>query len=199
MGKYKFVKINYKGFGDWGWWLKIESVFQLYDWYFDTKVNKIGGDVCDFLSSKEFHYLVSNEPHCKNHFRTEYGQMLLYEVQKKEKANLSSLIDFLSHKIMDGKIESLTNGYILYINKVGGYAPVKKGKFDKFEEIDFVERDECIFPEYTDKDIRVFQWANGPEHWYAKIADVDVVINGEQKWNTYEQAKNNAIEFLKGL
>jgi len=198
MKKYKFVKINYKGFGDWGWWLKIESIFQLYDWYFDTKAMRIGGDVLDFLSSKEFHYLVSNEPPCKNHFRTEYGQMLLYEAMKEEKVNLSSLIDFLSHKIMDGKIESLAKGYILYVNKVGGYSPVKKGEINKFEEIDFVEKDECIFPEYIDKDIKIYQWF-GAKHWYAKIGDVDVVIDGEQKWNTYDQAKISATKFLKGL
>ena len=36
-------------------------------------------------------------------------------------------------------------------------------------------------------------------HWYARIGEIDVVTKGEQKWKTYEQAKNNATQFLKGL
>ena len=195
---YTFVKINYKGFGDWGWWLKIENWLQLYDWYMEVQSKRVGSAVMNFLSSKEFHYLVSDKPHRKNHFTTEFGVLLLKESERQfalgNKVGLHSLVVFLGDTMMNDKIEQLNKGITLYINRVGGYAPGCK----KFEEIDFLLKDDFIFPDYTEKDVRVFQWANGI-HWYAKIGDVDVVMKGKQKWKTYEEAKSHATKILKDL
>ena len=49
------------------------------------------------------------------------------------------------------------------------------------------------------KDIRYIQWKDG-SHWYAKIGKYDVVDeNGNQKWNTRNEAINAAYSFLKTL
>lgn len=44
------------------------------------------------------------------------------------------------------------------------------------------------------KDIKVFQWPFG-KHYYAKYKGEDVVVKGEQKWNTYEEAYKKALEY----
>jgi hypothetical protein len=51
---------------------------------------------------------------------------------------------------------------------------------------------------YTKDDIRLFRFPNGG-HWYAKISKIDVVVNGEQKWNARYIAQQKAEEFLKTL
>ena len=51
---------------------------------------------------------------------------------------------------------------------------------------------------YSIDDIIIKQWKGGT-HWYAKIDNIDVVIDGEQKWNAMWVAKEKAIEFLKTL
>jgi hypothetical protein len=57
-----------------------------------------------------------------------------------------------------------------------------------------------IFPTelYTKKDIRIIQWKGG-KHYYAKICAHDVIIDGEQKWNTYKQAESAAKKYLRTL
>lgn len=63
-------------------------------------------------------------------------------------------------------------------------------------------KDSLEYPEpevYTDKDIRYIQWKDG-SHWYVKIGKYDVVDeNGNQKWNTRNEAINAAYNYLKGL
>ena len=56
------------------------------------------------------------------------------------------------------------------------------------------ESDRLVFPGST---IKILQWPKGI-HWYAKIGHVDIVVDGEQKWNTREQAEKAAQEYLAG-
>lgn len=51
---------------------------------------------------------------------------------------------------------------------------------------------------YTESDIKISRWSGGT-HWYAKIAFIDVVINGEAKWNSKIVAMNKAKEYLKAM
>lgn len=63
-------------------------------------------------------------------------------------------------------------------------------------------KDTLEYPEpehYTENDIRYIQWKDG-SHWYVKIGKYDVVDeNGNQKWNTRNEAINAAYKFLKTL
>lgn len=52
--------------------------------------------------------------------------------------------------------------------------------------------------EYPIDEIKLSQWKNGI-HWYAKVGNLDVVIDNEQKWDTKEKAKEKAYEFIKQL
>ncbi len=46
------------------------------------------------------------------------------------------------------------------------------------------------------KDFRITKWTYG-KHYYVKYKGVDVVINGVQKWNSYEEALRNAEIYAK--
>ena len=51
---------------------------------------------------------------------------------------------------------------------------------------------------YTKHDIRVKRWYDGA-HWYAKVGFMDVVIDGEVKWNAKWVAQQKAEQFLEEL
>ena len=54
------------------------------------------------------------------------------------------------------------------------------------------------YEKYNEKDIKILRWAGGL-HWYAKIGFMDVVIDGEAKWNSRWEAEEKAKEFLKEM
>lgn len=51
---------------------------------------------------------------------------------------------------------------------------------------------------YTKDDIKIGRWPGGV-HWYAKVGFMDVVIDGEQKWNARWVAEQKAEQFLNEL
>lgn len=51
---------------------------------------------------------------------------------------------------------------------------------------------------YELNDIKIFKWERG-SHFYAKVGQIDVVVDGEQKWNAKWIAQNKAEEFLSSL
>ncbi len=63
-----------------------------------------------------------------------------------------------------------------------------------------IKKDILSFPEenYTENDIKITQWTGG-SHYYAKLGNKDVVVNGDVKWNTHRQAKSAAMKYLKKI
>jgi hypothetical protein len=51
---------------------------------------------------------------------------------------------------------------------------------------------------YTNDDIEVSQWIRG-KHYYAKVGLQDVVVEGQQKWHTFQTAHDMAKIFVKQL
>jgi hypothetical protein len=84
-------------------------------------------------------------------------------------------------------------GELLAWNNLFSFAPTGGYKY-----LRIITKSILIFPEitYTEKDIRIIQWKGGT-HWYAKIGNIDVEINGESKWSTWKEANNNAKKYLK--
>lgn len=80
-------------------------------------------------------------------------------------------------------------GDILVINPNNGVSWFTICPGDTYEIISTKET-------YTLGDIRVMKFPNGA-HWYAKIGQIDVVIDGEQKWNAKWVAEQKAEQFLK--
>jgi hypothetical protein len=196
---FNFVKIYREG-EEWGWYVKISSVLELYDWYYAFNgPAQIGSAVTDFMNSKEFNYMKVRPEGgpLKNHYSTQYGNILRVRAERlaesKGSASLLDLIDTLTDSVFKVKEKFINEGHTLYINKAGGFMPSLGPEYEVKETI---ISEELIFPEYTEKDIKIIRWPNGV-HYYAKIGCVDVVIDGEMKWKTEERAYEKALVFLK--
>jgi len=74
------------------------------------------------------------------------------------------------------------------INMVSYFTISTNGKYEIISEKEI----------YTEKDIRLMRFPDG-HHWYAKISNIDVVVDGNMKWNSRWVAKKNAKEYLKTL
>ena len=69
---------------------------------------------------------------------------------------------------------------------------------DTFEILRTVERKNLIFPITSEKDIRIIKWDNGT-HYYTKIGNQDVVIDGKQKWDSHKEAYRAGVKFLNRI
>ena len=85
----------------------------------------------------------------------------------------------------------------LYVNNKGGFFPAQKVEHEILET---KETEEFEFPNepVDEKEIKISQWQGGGMHYYAKIGDADVVVHGEQKWDTWDEAMNAAKDFIQG-
>ena len=104
----------------------------------------------------------------------------------------------LETEMINNNLNMFANGRPLHLsNGLTSFIPNTTIKYQ-----DECWKYELDYPEpehYTDKDIRYIQWKDG-SHWYVKIGKYDVVDeNGNQKWNTRNEAINAAYSFLKTL
>lgn len=88
-------------------------------------------------------------------------------------------------------IEAINDGLNIAINPMNG---VSHFMFPKTIDIKIISERE----KYTQADIKVLRWTGGT-HWYAKVGFMDVVIDGEQKWNARWQAEEKAKQFLSEM
>lgn len=96
----------------------------------------------------------------------------------------------LNSRIMRGMEKVLFQDRRLFVNSNGGYFGVtEKIKIHESRDIDV-----WALPEEKP---RFVQWTGGT-HWYAKIGDEDIVVNGRQKWDTKAEAEAAAAKYLKG-
>jgi hypothetical protein len=101
----------------------------------------------------------------------------------------------LTGDLISNKVKLILLGYTLLLTSSLSYMLL-----DGFEIIDTIEKDILDFnlSKFTEDDIKITQWKFG-DHYYAKIGKYDVVIDNEQKWNTFEEAYNKALQYLKTL
>lgn len=103
----------------------------------------------------------------------------------------TSILDTLSNLNADiaaGMSRALTDKGRIFIGASGGYFTIS----DQLEITNTIEIEQFFLPS---EDVRIIQWPNG-EHFYAKIGNQDVVVDGKQKWNTRKQAELAAQRFL---
>ncbi|MFA6000157.1 MAG: hypothetical protein WC783_04260 [Candidatus Paceibacterota bacterium] len=204
---YRFVKIKENGL-DYGWMLEVATLEELIDW-FKVHCNSIARGIIDFMRSEDFEKVIHGEvlPPINpkkianhHHVETAYGSLAYMYTSldglndEPKKFKYLDMVDRLTKKVTDHKLQCLLEGYTLYINKVGGWFPKKK----PLNNLGEIISEELIFPEYTEADIKITQWEGG-KHFYAKIGDMDVVWDGNQKWITEDRARENAIKFLNKI
>ena len=169
-----------------GWWLKITSPEQLFNYW--DKTDSRWSETLDNLShSKEF--TKTGFKHCNaiSFAAGIYGS--------RRKLTLVESVSEFAGEIKGTQLDCLLKYGCLYINRKGGYHFPYKGD-EPYTQ--FVRRKELIFPDYEQKDIRVKQFPCGT-HFYAYIGDLEVKDGDILKWNTYEEAYNKALEYASNI
>lgn len=188
MSQYHFVKYNNI------WYLKPETRQDIIDHYSIILKREYEEGFKDRISST--HLGKNNEVYIE-HPTTSWAKAVEIYMQI---WNLSWVM--AAHKLetetINNRLNMFDNGCPLYlINGLTSFVP----------NVTIDLQDECWkdtleYPKpdtYTTNDIRYMQWKDG-SHWYAKIGKYDVVDeNGNQKWNTRNEAINAAYVFLKTL
>lgn len=181
-----FHRVKLKGYGDdfpEEWILKISSCTQLLTYWMGTQpfiVQEAFKNQRDVIDRKA-HY--TNETAFMANLRAECrGTSFVDE------------LSVLSSERLEGMMNILRDGKILFIKSVGSYS------FDTldqklYEILETRELEKLVFPT-AKSDLRFLQWPGG-KHWYAKIGNTEVVVDGKNKWNSRAAARRAANAFIK--
>jgi len=188
MYKFQKVQLNWKGIQiDYDWMLVIESIDELNLYHNNTMHAQI---------SNAWENLFEAQMH-KSHINTKLG--FLIDIEAGINGGRKSIIELtalVGEKIFDAKAGAILRDGKIYINKNGGFFSHNED-LTILDEI-LVDNDKIVFPQYTEKDIRVKQWENGT-HYYAYVGDFQVEWDGEKKWDTEKEAKSAAECYLYRL
>lgn len=178
---YRFV------FKNGGWWLKISTLEELIDYQEKTKLkNPIARGFRSVLNCREFGKPMNGEP-IRPHVTTE-GYAIGLNAQNNNMSLFESATS-LAIQMDDNQVETLKKGLNLYFNSVGGY---HSGKNDYTQ---WYDRDKLIFPDFKKNQVKVEQFPMG-EHYYAYIDNMQVRDGDTLKWNTYEEAYEQALQYI---
>lgn len=99
-------------------------------------------------------------------------------------------------ELLRNRVKDFKDGLTIF-HDMGGLRSICMDK--RYSTIcDTYYKDDLNFPDMerpSIEDVRFIVW-DGGKHWYAKIYNFDVVVNGEQKWNTKEEAINAAKSYI---
>ena len=166
------------------WWLKINEVEQLFD-YYDKTDSRWSQAFSNLIHSKEFGKGME-------HANTLAFNIGFYGTNRNMNA-IEATANFRS-EIFENQLDALLQYREIYVNKNGGYHWACKD--DAYEQ--FVRRTELVFQEYTETDIRIKRFPAG-QNFYAYIGDMQIKDGDTLKWNTYEEAYNIAQRYVAGV
>ena len=119
-----------------------------------------------------------------------YHDLLL---AKKDRKNIADDLNVLASSVLGSYTKYWMQGKTLLINTEFGFRFMD----ETVEVLDKLVKLDNIYPEMSEKDIRILRWGEG-KHFYDKIGNEDVVDkNGEQKWDTEKEALYWAKKYLK--
>jgi len=214
--QFTFVHLFCKRFRKpWGWYCLIEDMEDMVNWSFKSGIeNEIAKGVLNVLESDILHDCLEDSDENKefkkahpyrHHLNNDLSFLLFTKLRsmadKEEektgkprvKASFSFLSNYASNIITECRFREVSNGNKIVINKNNGWFVLS----DSYEIDDTKYCDEYVFPCFTEKDIVVKQWTKGT-HYYAKVGNKDVVDkDGKMKWDTYDEAKEQALMYLK--
>jgi len=99
----------------------------------------------------------------------------------------------LENKVFQGKMKCLLNHGNILLRDSGSYMTISPD----MEIIEEIIKDEMIYPNYSEENISITKWEGG-RHYYATIGNMTVVDkDGNQKWNSHNEAMKHAKEYLK--
>ena len=180
--KYKFVYRQIDGCRSGGWYLEISTPEQLLD-YHQVTDTRWGNVVLKYLNSKE----------CGN--GTEHLDTLSLAVVLSAENRKQSIIEGVLHfkqRVIIDQLDWLHKEGKIFINPKGGYCFPDK----RTQTIQHVYRDKLLFPCFTENDIRIKRFPMG-EHFYAYIGDVELHDGDIRKWNSREEARAFAKQYVE--
>ena len=174
--KYRFV-LRDKGTPMQGWWLKISTIEELLNYHERTESPMISG----------FNRLVG----IKRGGDTEKTGAEIYIERYAENRGMSVVeaVSEIDAGILGDQMSVLLKGYNVYINQRGGWF------FGAKDYSDWYDSENLVFPDFTKEQIKIEQWGGG-KHYYAYIGKMQVKDGDTVKWNTYEEAYQQAMIVL---
>jgi hypothetical protein len=101
-----------------------------------------------------------------------HGLSIVRRSFQKSKDNVNVIADIESKRI-----ESMLKCLPVYVNRKGGWFLATKN----YKESESVRYD--VWPDESDLSPKYSCWEGG-KHWYIRVGEVDVVVDGEVKWPT---------------
>lgn len=186
-----FVLRGDKPYKSKGWWLKIQTPEELAEYFKLVNPTRYGNVFENYVYGKEFNSnSVEHVPHHKEADLT-YG--IVMQAARNGQTILQGIQSF-QLEVALRCLDDIREYGAIYFNRVGGrtfhYEPTNI-------QYGFVRRKELVWPDFEVKDIRVKQFPGG-EHFYAYVGDVQVRDGDTLKWDTYEDAYQNALNYVKG-
>lgn len=194
---YKFCKINLFGKTT-SWVLEIKD-YDTYKAWSDIYQTKYFKEGADNIRRKQELAVDGDREITQGHWTSEMG----YYIEGASGQEIDYVEGFLQVRddMLRGKLEAIERGDTIYCYEGTQWLTLPKG----CEIVEVQQRSELKYPcSYTEDDIRVFRWRQGIYnkagiHYYAKVGEIDVEIDGHIKWWTYEEAHQKALEFLEKL
>ncbi len=163
-----------------GWWLKISSIQELTEYHHKVDSNRMAHGLLNCAYSKEF-------GHGMEHADALGTAIGLHAVLKKT-SPVMSMFDLHSTKVKM-QAEEIKKGLNVYINDNGGW---HSGKNDYSQ---WITKDKLVFPDFKKNQIKIEKFPMG-NHYYAYIDGLQVRNGDTLKWNTYEEAYQQALNYI---
>jgi hypothetical protein len=182
---------------DYGYMFELNSLEELAEYWTDVRGSQIREGFADYIKSREWDH-ANGGTGVQNHVCTRDGQALSVlvnaeqcrEVGESKRKSLVHLYADFQDKVFLGMKEGIDTFGSVFVNENGGY-------FYPTEHVvvlETIELKNWVIP--GDPRVRFLQWV--PDgHWYAKVGNQDVVLYGEQKWDTKEEAMKAAKKWLE--
>lgn len=186
----KLIDCNKKYFKplEYKWLLKINSIPTLLIYEMETS-GKFAEALNNLIHSSEYASLTKDNTTNNGHIKNPIAFATYIILACKGDSALHTITN-LSQNAYIAKQKLLIDYGSLYIQSTGSFFPPSPSH-------KIIQEKECqqlVFP--NDGEIRFLRWPNG-KHWYLKIGDIDIKVNGENKWNSKEQAEKALKTFLE--
>lgn len=176
-----------------GWWLKLTTAEEIVNFYEHTTMYgegldlywdyvKNGIDPITLPAEEKIKLMLGNN---KNAYMYMQGAIL-----QASKYNCSILDGFKLLRMEGAQklLGDIRKYGACYINSVGGSTY-------SIEQDNFCRRKNLVFPQFTEKDIRVKRFDKGT-HFYAYVGDIQVRQGDKLKWDNYDEAYNMALSMM---
>ena len=181
--KFQKIKDNRTNI-EYDWVLVLETeddVINFHEKSFQPKIRPMWDNLISFLEGK-------------SHLNSQLATCIWLDLNK-EKSILECTLNLLD-KVLNNKLKIIQDGNVIYQTKSGGY--FSGHEYIVVLEEMFIDGDNILFPQYTEKDIKTKQWEGG-KHWYAYVGDIWVNFDGKNKFDSEYAAKRAAKHEMREL